>query len=376
MKIFLAWHNALEHPWQTAMAVSGVAFAIFLMFLQLGIRGAVQKNATLVFDPFDFDAVIVSPDYTFVARTGSVPRTRVLQAGGVSGVRAVLPVYMSIGSYRNPDSRLRCRVLVLGVDPKGEPFHDAALNARLELLQDDTSFFLDDQNLPICGPVRVGLITELEGRQMHAVGTYHMGSGFIGNGTLLVSSATYAKVLPVASPERVNIGLVRLEPGAPVGATIARLRQVLGPEVQVLPRDAFEEAERHYFMSVKPIGVMFTVGVVLSFIVGAVTLYQVMTSEVAKRSSEFATLKAIGYTDSYLNRLVFQQAGLMVSASFLPALVLAWGVYAIIRRFARVPAEMAGERIIFVILLTAMMCALAAGLTLRRLRKADPADLF
>ena len=45
----------------------------------------------------------------------------------------------------------------------------------------------------------------------------------------------------------------------------------------------------------------FGAGVVLGFVVGMVICYQILTSDVADHLPEYATLKAIGYTNRYLS---------------------------------------------------------------------------
>ena len=58
--------------------------------------------------------------------------------------------------------------------------------------------------------------------------------------------------------------------------------------------------EQGFWHHVAPIGTVFSIGVVMGFIVGLAICYQVLFSDISERLAEFATLKAMGYSDSRL----------------------------------------------------------------------------
>jgi putative ABC transport system permease protein len=150
----------------------------------------------------------------------------------------------------------------------------------------------------------------------------------------------------------------------------------LWPEAIAVTRAALSKAERRYWLNVKPIGIIFTSGVLVAFIAGAVVLYQVLVSEVQNRLREYATLKALGYDDRYVYGVVVRQALIFAGCGFIPAFVLALALYAMLRSQAMVPVSMEMQRVISVAVLTALMSLFATFLAVRKLRDADPADLF
>ena len=81
--------------------MAGLAFPVLLVFVQLGLSDSVVKNATLIYGVLDFDLVLVSPNYVSIWKSGRVPRTRLLQALGVPGVRGVAPLYVGFQPWRN-----------------------------------------------------------------------------------------------------------------------------------------------------------------------------------------------------------------------------------------------------------------------------------
>ena len=64
----------------------------------------------------------------------------------------------------------------------------------------------------------------------------------------------------------------------------------------IMTRQELIDREENYFVNVKPVGIMFRVGMLVAFIVGAVILYQILASEITNRLKEFATMKAMGYS--------------------------------------------------------------------------------
>src|SRR5437773_11861146 len=97
---------------------------------------------------------------------------------------------------------------------------------------------------------------------------------------------------------------------------------------------------------------MFTSGVLVAFIAGAVILYQVLTSEVQNRLREYATLKALGYGDRYVYGTIVRQAVIFCGVGFGPAFLGSLGLNLLIRTDAMVPVSMTLTRVISVLLLT------------------------
>ena len=61
MKTPLAWKNLVHNKTRTAVGIAGVGFAVILIFMQMGFKGAIRKTATQIYDALDFDLMIRSP---------------------------------------------------------------------------------------------------------------------------------------------------------------------------------------------------------------------------------------------------------------------------------------------------------------------------
>ena len=72
------------------------------------------------------------------------------------------------------------------------------------------------------------------------------------------------------------------------------------PPVVVLTRSEVLWHETWHWLVNTPIGSIFMAGVALALVVGSVVVYMVLSNDVAGQLKEYATLKAMGYTDGFL----------------------------------------------------------------------------
>jgi putative ABC transport system permease protein len=186
---------------------------------------------------------------------------------------------------------------------------------------------------------------------------------------------------PTSSSNRVAFGLIKLNEGESAEEIAQKLqsRYRLSPSetsIEVLTRDEVIQFELDRWLGETPIGFIFTLGVLISLVVGAAIVNMVLGNDVASRLHEYATLRAMGYSNIYLSTVVLRQALLLAVFSFVPALGLAFILYSLTGLLANLTMEMNLARIGFVLLLTLLMCVLAGTLSLKKLWQAEPADLF
>ena len=116
--------------------------------------------------------------------------------------------------------------------------------------------------------------------------------------------------------------------------------------------------------------------VLVALVVGMVFVYQVLSSDVTARFPEYATLKAIGYSNRYLSLQVLQQGLIYALLGYVPGLIASLFLYDLASNMAFLPIEMTWARAGAVLLLALGMCTLSALLALQKVKAADPADLF
>jgi putative ABC transport system permease protein len=154
------------------------------------------------------------------------------------------------------------------------------------------------------------------------------------------------------------------------------MRTFLPDDVLLLTRGEYIQREVDYWSTSTPIGYVFALGAVIGVLVGLIIVYQILFSDVQSHLAEYATLKAIGYTDGFLKRLVLREAFYLSALGFLPALGLAMLLYSQAESATQLPLEMTLERGATVFGATVFMCGFSGLLAIRRLGRLDPADVF
>ena len=129
-------------------------------------------------------------------------------------------------------------------------------------------------------------------------------------------------------------------------------------------------------MTERPIGVVFGFGVIIGIMVGIIIVYQVLSTDVADHLAEYATLKAIGYRDSYFLGIVFEEALILALLGFLPGVLISIALYGAASSATGLPIVMDMTRPLLVLAGTILMCMISGAIATRRLAAADPADLF
>lgn len=140
--------------------------------------------------------------------------------------------------------------------------------------------------------------------------------------------------------------------------------------------EEFAKVEITYWEAGTGIGFIFGLGTGVGFIVGIVIVYQILYSDVSDHLPEYATLKAMGYTDNYLLGVLIQEALLLAILGFLPGFILSFGLYQVTYAATMLPIFMKMERAIQVWILTMIMCSVSGAIAMQKLRSADPADVF
>jgi putative ABC transport system permease protein len=406
----LAWANLIHKRGRTAIATCGVAFAVTLIFMELGLLGGVGRTATMLFDKLEFDLLITSSEYLELSRPSDFPRERLAQSKSVPGVRESIPLYMGVAGWRLPSHSglfgitpgggiMSINVLALPPERIAQAFRigpdgvfaseQAARTAASELGQLDT-FLFDRRSKPEFGDVREivslpedGRATEagykdfirINGKRAIVAGDFHLGTGFSWNGMLMTGEETYGRYM-MQSTERVNFGLVSLEAGTDPLQAERELRGVLPPDVKVYTREQITSAERRYWIRVTSIGQFLMVAVVLAIVVGVIFVYQMMAADIRKMMPEYATVKALGYRRAYLTRIVLAQALLLAMLGYAPAFLASLGLYAAAKEWGGIPTGMTVEIAVGVFVLACGMCLSSGLLAVRKVHTADPADLF
>ncbi|BAZ41786.1 DevC protein [Calothrix sp. NIES-4101] len=381
-KIPLAWQQLIKERTRLGVALAGIAFANILMFAQMGFEGALFDSAIAPHKTFDTDLVLVGRDFETIYSIKNLSRDRLYQARGFSGVESVSPVYIGLGKWSNPETKGLQTILILGTDPANKIFKSPEINNNLHHLQILNQILFDKTALPRVGSVAAFFRqqakpeTQVNDEKVRISGYFTLGKSFATYGNIITSDSTYLRLFPNHQPNLIGVGLIKLSSEANITQVAQNLRSNLPNDIRVLTVEEYINLERGYWSKTTPIGFIFGVGVLVSFIVGSVIVYQILYSDISAHLSEYAMLKAIGYSNNYLLTVLAQEALFLAVLGYFPGFMFAIAFYKLAADTTKLPVYMTTERGIIIFLMTLIMCFLSGIIAMRRLRSADPADLM
>ncbi len=381
-KLFLAWLQLSRERVRLLVALAGIGFAVILMFMQIGFQAALYKSATRVHESLNADLVLINPRSRALISMNNFSRRRLYQALSFDGVESINSVYVGLGTWKSPESSRDRAILVLGIDPSKITLHIPEINQYLAQLKLEDVAILDRISRPEFKPfitevAKGNVITpEINGRRIKVVGLFTVGSSFGSDALLITSDVNLLRIFNSREPGEINIGLIKLKPGVNIQNVGRELKNNLPNDIQILTHDEFVEFEKTYWQKNTAIGFVFTLGTIMGFIVGSVIVYQVLYTNVTDHLAEYATLKAMGYRDIYLLKMVFQEALILGVLGYIPGFAITLGLYDLTKKATSLPMEMDIGRGLMVLTLTILMCFISGAIAVRKLQAADPADIF
>jgi putative ABC transport system permease protein len=372
----LAWRTLAHEKGRSALAAGGVFIAILLVFIELGLFFAVPQGGMVVYDHMRFDLLLCSKNYVFQAEPWQFPRDRLTDAAKVPGVAQATPLYFAGAKWQEPTGGYRLDVFVIGFDPAAHPFLADDIDRQSAALDRTDTMLVDDQTRPSFGLLSAGTPVLLNNLRVTIGGDYTLGTGFLGLGIAVMNEANFFRIFAPRPAEIVNLGLITLKPGTDLEQAAADLTKALPDDMQVFTRAALTSREEAYWTTRTSVGLMFGSGLIVSFIVGIMVLYQTLATQISRHLPQFATLKAIGYSDLFLVAVVMIESALIVLVAFVPAAGAAILVYGELRSESMLPVNMTPPRLGIVLVIALVMSAASALLSMSNLRRADPADVF
>jgi putative ABC transport system permease protein len=383
----LAWRQLRAERARLFSAIAGVMFACVLVFMQLGFRSALFDSATALLAAMRADVFLMHPLTLVSFRPETMPRVRASQALALPEVRAAVPVYLAQATWRNPETGTRRPIQLIGFDTESGVMDFPGLAPLADALKRPDTLAFDGRSRPEFGDVgrllreRGGgeagpLEAEVGNRRMEVVGLVEIGPSFGADGNAVLSETNFRRVVKERKASAVDLVALRLAPGAAPEAAMRRLREVLPDDVTVLSQAELVAWERRYWEEATPIGFIFAFGSLMGLVVGMVIVYQILFADIAGHLREYATLKAMGYSNAHLGRVVLAAALILAALGFVPGLALSAFLYDVVGKGTFLPLVMDLPRAAGVFGMIFAMCAVAGLLAMRKLRDANPADMF
>ncbi len=383
MKTPLAWLQLSKEKVRLLIAIAGISFADILIFMQLGFKSALFTASIRLHQEIEGDVFLINPQSTALIAMKSFSSRHLYESLGVEGVASVNPMYVGFGIWKNPENQTTRQIMAIGFNPKENILNLPGIEENLDKLKLPDVILFDQKSRIEFGDIATlyqtqkQLKTEIDGREITVGGLVEIGSTFGADGNFITSDLNFLRLFPNRQQGLIDVGVIQLEENANQELVIETLRQKFsGGNVLVFSKEEFIDFERTYWETSTAIGFIFTLGAIMGLIVGIVIVYQILYTDVADHLPEYATLKAMGYTNNYLLILVFQQAIILACVGFLPGWAISAFFYAQTAAATGLPVAMTKSLVLSVYLLTLAMCFLSGAIAVNKLKSADPADIF
>ena len=378
----LGWLQLKKNKGRLVVAIAGIGFVDLLMFAQLGIQAALFDSNTLLNRGMDADIIIRSAQYRDLNVSNTFSRRRLYQIQSLEGVASAEPLYIATKQWKNPQTRRKTVLTLVGQSLDRPAFNVAEITQNLDKLKPPDTFLFDrlarGDYATVVAQAEKGqpFKAEIDRRSVQVVGLFSLGASFASDGTLITSQENFLRFFPDRGAGQVSLGLIRVKPGVEPNAVLNEIKSILSPDAIATTRQDYIALEQAYWEKTTPIGIVFTFGTIMAFVVGTVIVFQILSTDVNEHMSEYATFKAMGYRDRYLLLIVMEEAIILATLGFIPGLALSMGQYALIRSAAALPIAMTSSRFSLVFFLTLVMCFASGMIAMRKVLSADPADSF
>ena len=380
----IAWMQLTSERKRFAVALAGITFAVTMMLFQMGLQRALYRQVVGPLVMLDADVVLVSPNYEYFGVGRGFPAVRLSQAYSLNEVVSAYGIKLGCMSFKNVEDGRERDIFAIAFDPSKDVFLAPEIKRNQGLLKRRGDILFDAQSRDQYGRVeeifneRGGkfLRTELSGVKCDIVGLVEIGATFAADGNVLMSLDTYSLIWPNMPMGVYDVGVIKLKEGSDVESAVGRLNEMFPDDVRVMSKTDFIEAEKDYWAVRTPIGFVIGASMAVAIFVGAVIVYQILYTDVSEHIPEYATLKAIGFDDTFFISIILQESLILSFLGFIPGVGLSAILYKMTRDIANMPTYMSGADMLIVFGLSLAMCMAAGLLATRKLRRANPADIF
>jgi len=380
----LAWLQLKRQPVKYLVAIAGIGFAALLMYMQIGFQSGLLTSSTTFYAALDADLILISPKTVSSGSFSQFPQSQLFRANGYKEVESVVPMYVTNITAQKLGGQKPTSLRIIGYDPDVRALNVDAVNEQANELKTAGYALFDTEGNSRTGPVAKAI--EENGYQFltlynltqtfRTVGLFGLGSTFAADSNIITSPGTAIQLADQLNFGEISLGLIKVNDKKALPQLQRNLKELYDGEIQVLTKDELIAQEQNYWNTSSSFGVVFGFGTFMGVIVGGVMVYQVLYTDVTDHLKEYATLKAMGFSNQFILGIVIQEAILLGVSSFIPSTLVSAGMYAFLTSASGISIQMTHQKIGLVGALTVGICAASAAIAVNKLRDADPASVF
>jgi putative ABC transport system permease protein len=371
--VSLARKNLLHDRLRFAITVAGVAFAVTLVLVQVGLFMGLLSKATTTIEHASADVWVTSRNTPNVDFAHTFPETSVLRVRGIPGVARADNLIINFMNLQLPTGAEEGTLVYALEDFAAWQLPWAVAEGDAADLRRGDYVLMDRSAVRRFGPFQVGEYREILRRRFKIIGTT-LGAASFTTAPITFMDYRRAQELNELLRGKTTYILVKLAPGADRAAVRAEIRRRL-PYNDVFTKEEWAARSRRYWVVSTGLGMNMGVTVFLGVLVGIVIVGQTLYTSAVEHVKEFGTVKAIGGSNADIYLILGEQA--------LIAAVVGFGLGGLISLGMRPVMAQLGLNVLLtpgftatVFAGTVLMCLGAAGFSFRRVAGIDPALVF
>lgn len=359
-----------------AVAIAGVSVSVMLVLVQVGLYFGFMDTASSLIDASRADIWVgKKSNDSFEFATPFDERT-FYKVSSVPGVERTERALINFAQIKLADGGdLGAQIVGVdtapGVAPMLAPWNVIAGDARR--LSEAGAIVVDKSEYPKLKIDRVGHTTEISGVRAEVVAMTNGIRSFTTSPIIFTDMRTARSFMPQLGSEPVTYVLVKVARGESIQAVKDRINAL--PHLAAYTRKEMSDRTRSYWSSRTGVGAGFFTTAVLGIIVGFVVVGQILYSGTLQYIREYGTLKAMGAKNSAVVKVILSQAMISAALGFAVGAPLAMGMRAAMKG-ANLTVALSSELYIATLIITAVMCAFAALLSIVKVLRLDPASVF
>jgi putative ABC transport system permease protein len=356
------------------ITVSGVAFAVMLVFVQVGLFEGLLHNASVTIERIDADLWITARNTPNVDFSNTFSEMLVERVRAIPGVARADNLIVWFARVALPSGANENAVIYALEDFGRWGLPWSVVEGDPRDLRRGKYVILDDSARKRFGAFAVGDYREFFGQRLKIIGRTREARSFTTNPIAFLDYRVAQSLNRQELHNRTTYILVKLAPGADGAAVRAAIRSRL-PYNDVRTRDDWRVRSRTYWTDSTGLGLNMLMTVFLGCLVGVVVVAQTLYTSTMEHLKEFATVKAIGGRNGDIYRIIGKQAAIAALAGFVLGTGLVFGLrpaMAAIDLRLDVTPPFAG----LVFAGTLALCLGAAALSFRKVAAIDPALVF
>jgi putative ABC transport system permease protein len=353
--IDLAVKILLDDKGRFLTTVTGVAFAVALVYVQVGLFIGLLASASITIDQMNADLWVVAHNTPNVDFANPFPESDLQRVPLPGGAKESVVIYAMRDFSR---WNLPWKIL------EGNP----------DDLRRGPFVMLDDSATRRFGAFAVGDHREFSGHRLKIIGRTAEARSFTTSPVAFLDYRVAQSLTPDELDHRSTYIVVKLEPGADAKAVASEIRNRLTYH-DVHTREEWSKISRDYWIESTGLGLTMFLTVSLGCLVGVIVVAQTLYTSTTEHLAEFATVKAIGGRDRDIYGVILEQASIAACVGYLMGTAATLASVPLLARID-MPLVVRPELAAIIFIGTLGFCWLAALWSFRRISKLDPAIVF